>query len=138
SGGLTVAGHINGKDAIYAATLLVEVIAKTGKKLSVLADEVHKRFGSFVLKEMNLSFDPRRKEELIGRIYRDHELPPLGGAIVRSSYQDGCKVWLEDDAWLLIRFSGTEPLLRIFAEAPAETPERAADLCERIRRRFDL
>ncbi len=138
SGGLTVAGHINGKDAIYAATLLVETLAKTGKKLSQLAREVHEKFGDFVLKESNISFPAPRKEELIDRIYRSHELPDLGAAITKTSYQDGCKVWFEDGAWLLIRFSGTEPLLRIFAEVPAGQDARGEDLCRRIRAHFDL
>ncbi|MBP5289432.1 MAG: phosphoglucomutase/phosphomannomutase family protein [Clostridia bacterium] len=138
SGGLTVAGHINGKDAIYAATLLVETIAKTGKKLSELADEGHSKFGSFLMKEDNLSFRADRKEELIRRIYREHELPDLGQPVARASYLDGCKVWLEDGSWLLIRFSGTEPLLRIFAEVPAENAALAADLCHRIRAHFQL
>ena len=138
SGGLTVAGHINGKDAIYAATLLVETLAKTGKKLSALADEVHARFGSFVMEESNIRFRPDRKEELISRIYREHELPDLGAKIARSSYQDGCKVWFEDGSWLLIRFSGTEPLLRIFAEVPADQAARGEDLCRRIQAHFDL
>ena len=138
SGGLTVAGHINGKDAIYAATLLVETIAKTGKKLSELAREVREKFGDFVLEESNLTFPADRKEELTRRIYREHELPSLPEKPVRVSYQDGCKLWFADDSWLLIRFSGTEPLLRIFAEVPASEREKAADLCRLIREHFAL
>lgn len=138
SGGLTVAGHINGKDAIYAATLLVETLAKTGKKLSELAGEVHDKFGNFVMEESNIAFRGERKEELIRRIYKEHELPDLGAPVVRSSYQDGCKVWFEDGSWLLIRFSGTEPLLRIFAEVPADRAALASQLCDRIRAHFEL
>ena len=128
SGGLTVAGHINGKDAIYAAALLVETIARTGKKLSALMEEVDERFGKCFMVENNLRFRPERKEELIERIYQKQELPDLGMPVERISSLDGCKVYFRNGGWLLVRFSGTEPLLRIFAEVPESEKTRAEEL----------
>ena len=128
SGGLTVTGHINGKDAIYAAALLVETIAKTGKKPSELMREVNERFGSTDLYESNLTFRAERKEELRERIYRQHDLPDFGRKVVRTSDLDGSKIFFED-GWLLIRFSGTEPLLRIFCELPQGQLSEAERLC---------
>ena len=65
SGGLTVRGHINGKDGVYAASLLVEMIAVTGKKLSELTEEIEERFGTTYMEERSYKFTPERKAELI-------------------------------------------------------------------------
>lgn len=138
SGGMTVAGHIHGKDAVYSAALLVETIAKTGKKLSELAKEVFDRFGYYHLEEVNVSFDAERKPELIERIYERHELPAFADEIDRVSYMDGCKVYFKNGNWLLVRFSGTEPLLRVFAEVPADQSETAAALCDAVKKQFNI
>lgn len=138
SGGLTVAGHINGKDAVYAATLLVETIAKTGKKLSALMEEVDEKFGKRFMLEKNIAFPAKRKEELIRRIYKEHELPAFDSEVERVSYMDGCKVYFTDGSWLLIRFSGTEPLLRVFCEVKDSEKQRAIGLSELICRHFEI
>ena len=138
SGGLTVAGHINGKDAVYAATLLVETLAKTGKKLSVLMREVREKFGDLRMLETNLAFPAARKEELVRRIYREHELPALPLPAESVSYLDGCKVKFKNGGWILIRFSGTEPLLRIFSEMPAAEEGRNEELCRLLREHFAI
>lgn len=132
SGGLTVMGHINGKDAIYAAALLVETIAKTGKKPSQLIQEVADRFGTYKTCECNVTFPADRKEGLVDRIYHLHDIPDFGIPIVSESYEDGCKVSF-GDGWILIRFSGTEPLLRIFCEFPEEQYSEAVRLCQEVR-----
>lgn len=138
SGGLTVMGHINGKDAIYASALLVEVIAKTGKKMSELLEEIQDKFGRYHTEIRNIAFPAERREELMRRIYEEHELPEFGKSIERVSYLDGCKVYFENTGWLLIRFSGTEPLLRIFCEMPGDDGAEAAAICERVREHYGL
>ena len=67
--------------------------------------------------EDNLCFAPERKEEINKIIMIDKLLPDFGKKIVRVNYEDGCKVYFEDDSFVICRFSGTEPLLRIFAES---------------------
>ena len=118
SGGLTVRGHIRGKDGLYAAALLVEMICVTGKPLSVLVEEMYKEFGSFRMAEYDWGLTQDSKERIRGRIMERRELPDFGRTPQRISYADGCKVYFED-RWIIIRFSGTEPRIRIFAEAPA-------------------
>lgn len=137
SGGLTVMGHINGKDAIYAASLLVETIAKTGKKPSLLMKEVSDRFGSYKTCECNVIFHADRKEGLVERIYSQHDIPDFGLKIISESYEDGCKVQFED-GWILIRFSGTEPLLRIFCEFPEDRFSEAEHLCQIVRDYYEI
>ena len=128
SGGLTVRGHINGKDGVYAASLLVEMIAVTGKKLSELTEEIEERFGTTYMEERSYKFTPERKAELIKLLFEDKRLPELGILAEKVSYLDGCKVYLKNGGWIIARFSGTEPLLRIFCEMPKE--EEAKRYCD--------
>lgn len=120
SGGLTVRGHINGKDGIYAASLLVEMIAVTGKRLSELAEEIEKEYGKTYMEERSYRFSAERKEELKKILFEDKLLPDWGRPIEKVSYLDGCKVYFRDGGWIIARFSGTEPLLRIFCEMESE------------------
>ncbi len=138
SGGLTVEGHINGKDAIYASALLVEIIARTGRRLSALTEEIHARFGTYHTEACNLAFPAARRAELEHRIYELHELPAFSEEVERISYMDGCKVYFKNTGWLLIRFSGTEPLLRIFCEMPDDDVAAAKAACEKVRAQFGL
>lgn len=122
SGGLTVRGHIHGKDSVYAAALFVEMISVTGKSPSELMDELTERYGRFEMSEFNLRFAPEDKGRISKIVFEDKKLPDFGEKILRVAYEDGCKVYFEN-GFIICRFSGTEPLLRIFAEA--ETKERA-------------
>ena len=128
SGGLTVRGHINGKDGIYAASLLVEMIAVTGKRLSELMDEIREEYGEIYMEERDYKFTPERKAEIHKILMEDKLLPKLPYAIDKVSYLDGCKVYFRDGGWIIARFSGTEPLLRIFCER--ESREEAVGLCK--------
>ena len=117
SGGLTVRGHIHGKDSIYAASLFIEMVCCTGKTPAELMDDLTARFGHFVMEEANLEFAPERKPEIQNTIMVEKKIPDFDGAeVVRVNYEDGCKVYFADGSFVICRFSGTEPLLRIFAE----------------------
>ena len=117
SGGLTVRGHIHGKDSVYAASLFAEMVSVTGMSPSQILDKLEKQFGIFVMEEANLRFAPERKKEIENRILKKKELPQFPREVARVSYQDGCKVYFADGGFVVCRFSGTEPLLRIFAES---------------------
>lgn len=116
SGGLTVRGHIHGKDSIYAASLFIEMVCAIGSP-SALLSELEKRFGRFEMVEANLAFPAERKSEIQKTLMTDKRLPSFPAEIVRVNYEDGCKVYFADNSFVICRFSGTEPLLRIFAEA---------------------
>ncbi len=122
SGGLTVRGHIHGKDSIYAASLFVEMISAVGKTPSQIMDELEAKYGHFELVEDNITFTLEQKSTVRRIIFEEKKLPDFGKEVVRVSYEDGCKVYFADNSFVICRFSGTEPLLRIFAEAAcAET-----------------
>ena len=116
SGGLTVRGHIHGKDSVYAASLFAEMVSVTGKSPSELLNELKKEFGTFVMVEDDMRFAPEVKPMVNKTLMVDKLLPTFKDEIKRVNYEDGCKVYFED-GYVICRFSGTEPLLRIFAES---------------------
>ncbi|MCD6285374.1 MAG: NTP transferase domain-containing protein [Anaerolineae bacterium] len=142
SGGLTIRGHILGKDGIFAAALIVEMLAKTGKTISELLEHVRGITGNLVSVEVNLPATPEMRiivpKQLEAMIVA-HESTPcaLGGyKVERISTLDGTKFFFENDNWALMRFSGTEPVLRIFSEA--DTEGKANQLIDALKVQFDL
>jgi len=126
SGGLTIRGHILGKDGILAAALVVEMLAVTGRTVSALLDDLFRRIGRLYTAELNLPATPEMKV-LFPRHLMQHPITKVGDhPVQRVLTIDGTKLVLENDQWVLLRFSGTEPLLRIFAEA--DSPEQAEAL----------
>ncbi|PQJ90014.1 phosphoglucomutase/phosphomannomutase family protein [Aliivibrio sifiae] len=116
SGGLTIRGHIKGKDGVFASSLLVEMISVTGKKLSEMLDEIYAKYGYAYTAEGDCTFKASGKEALYNKIYIEKQLPEFEYEIDKVSYEDGAKVYFKNGGWVIARFSGTEPLLRIFAE----------------------
>ena len=129
SGGLTVRGHISGKDGLYAASLLVEMISVSGRKLSELVRDIYDRYGELHSAEYDWALTPESKEEIARKIMTEKQLPAFERKVEKVSYLDGCKVYL-DGGWVIVRFSGTEPRVRIFAEA--ETEEEAKGLVRQM------
>ena len=117
SGGLTVRGHIAGKDGLYAASLLVEMLSVSGKKLSELVWDLYDRYGEMHSAEYDWALTEEKKEEIRHLMMAERKLPDFGKPYEKVSYMDGCKVYFKD-GWVILRFSGTEPRIRIFAEAP--------------------
>lgn len=116
SGGLTIRGHIKGKDGIFAASLLIELISKTGKSLSDLLTDIKDEFGYLYTNESDFKFSARDKARLTDKLFKQKEIPPYIYEIDRVSYMDGLKIYFKNGGWVTARFSGTEPLLRIFSE----------------------
>ena len=120
SGGLTVRGHIHGKDSVYAASLFAEMVSVIGKSPSDILAELEAKYGRYVLVEMNLRFAPEYKKTIENILLAEKKLPEFGTEIDHVGYADGCKVYFKDGSFINCRFSGTEPLLRIFAESNDE------------------
>jgi phosphomannomutase len=128
SGGLTIRGHILGKDGILAAALITEMIARTGKRISHLLHEIYDLTGRLYAAEVNIPATPEMKI-VLPRQLREAEVKQIGACpVLRISHMDGIKYYLENDNWLLLRFSGTESLLRISCEA--DTPPKAQELID--------
>ena len=128
SGGMAVSGHIKGKDGIYASALLVEMIAVTGMKLSDIMETIRTEYGGMALEERDYRFSIEKKAQIHKQLLEEKALPFIPYMIEKISYLDGLKIYLKDGGWISIRFSGTEPLLRIFCEMREK--EDAAAFCK--------
>ena len=125
SGGMAVRGHISGKDGIYAAALLTEMLAVTGKSISALYREITETYGELYYREADFRMTPERKAELQHLLFEEKLLPAFEG-VERVNREDGVKCYFADGSWVICRFSGTEPLLRMAAEADSgEQAERS-------------
>lgn len=120
SGGLTVRGHIHGKDSVYAASLFVEMLSVVEKSPSAIMTELEQKYGKYTMVEDNITFTLEQKTTVNHIIFEEQKIPFFGKPVSRVSYEDGCKVYFADNSFVICRFSGTEPLLRIFAEAADE------------------
>ncbi len=131
SGGLTIRGWILGKDGIFACALVVEMLARTGKRISELRELVYAITGRLYSLEAGVPSTPEMRIAVPRRL----EAEPLTHVgpypVVSVSHLDGTKILLENDNWALLRFSGTEPVLRMFVEA--DSPEKAEELLTWLR-----
>ncbi len=121
SGGMSVKGHIPEGDGILMGLLLLEVIAKSGKPLEALVDELEADVGPahYARTDLRLS-RPVIKAEMVRQLSEDAPDKIAGVGVAEVSTIDGVKYIMADDSWLLIRPSGTEPVLRVYAEATNE------------------
>jgi phosphoglucomutase len=119
SAGLSIRGHLPEKDGILACLLVAEMVAKRSVSLGEMLKQVYGRVGKLVSGRIGV----RLTEDLQRGLASKLESGPtsFGGRRVESvSRVDGAKFNLEDGSWVLMRPSGTEPLVRVYAEAPTE------------------
>ena len=110
-------------------------MAVSGKKLSEIAEDICKEYGEIHMEERAYRFTAEEKERIHKTLMMDQALPEIPFEIDHVSYMDGCKVRFAD-GWIIARFSGTEPRLRIFCEMP--TKEKARDLANLMARYLGL
>jgi phosphomannomutase len=120
SGGLTVKGHIPEKDGILACLLMVEMLAKKKRPLSKLWSELINQYGPVYTYRSKLELGDERKAGLMTKLKNQTPSELAGLKVVSKNELDGVKLTLQDKSWVLVRPSGTEPLIRIYAEADQE------------------
>jgi phosphoglucomutase len=122
SAGLSVKGHVPEKDGILACLLAAELVAsRGGARLKTLLQELYGEVGTFLTKRLSYRLEQSAVDGLEDRLKQ----PPgnlAGLAVIEVNRLDGVKMILEDGSWLLFRVSGTEPVVRLYAEAAS--PER--------------
>jgi phosphomannomutase len=122
SGGFGFAGHIPERDAVVAGIFLLDLMVKLGRPMSGVIEYLQDKVGKFYYDRIDVHFPPEQRTAILDRVAKS-EPPEIDGAkVVDLNTIDGYKFVLEDGSWLLIRFSGTEPLLRIYTETT--DPER--------------
>lgn len=117
SGGISFKGHIPEGDGILMALLLIEIVASNGGSLHDLVEELLAEVGPAHYARTDLRLKrPVEKETMTQRLAQEAPQAIGGESVVDVLTNDGCKYVLADDSWLLIRPSGTEPVLRVYAE----------------------
>ena len=122
SGGLAVKGHIPERDGIFIGLTVVEMMMARKMKLSELVDELQDEFGPLYSARNDFHTTQAKKEAFLDKLENRRPDTVAGEAVARIEDLDGVKFRF-DDGWLMFRPSGTEPVLRIYAEA--STQERA-------------
>ena len=126
SGGIAIKGHIPERDGIWMGLVLMEYAAKTGKTVSQLIDAVYEKVGSFDVERYDLHLNNESKKDIINKC-QENSYNSFGSyKIIRTESVDGFKFHLEDGSWVMIRPSGTEPVLRVYAES--KNSESAFDI----------
>jgi len=128
SGGYGFRGHVPERDAILASLYFLDLMIKTGKTPSQLLDYLYSKVGAHYYDRIDIKFPEGERQRMIERISGNLPENIEGVKVVNIETSDGFRFILADDSWLLIRFSGTEPVLRIYAES--DSKERVARLLE--------
>ncbi len=120
SGGISVRHHIPEGDGVLMGLLLAEIVARNGGDIQALIGAIMARVGRFVYARHDYRVQPFAKTELIQRLIATAPTRLADHEVVGLNARDGVKYVLDDQSWLLIRPSGTEPVLRVYAEARDE------------------
>ena len=129
SGGLSVVGHIPEKDGILADMLVAEAIAYEGKPLSQMVEEaIAEADGPLYNNRLDLHLDDAHKAAVLDSFTKNPPSEVAGIKIKEVGRKDGIKLYLEEGSWVLLRPSGTEPLMRVYLET--NTPEKLTQLAQ--------
>lgn len=139
SGGLSIANHLPEKDGILACLLVVEMVAMQGKKLSHILDDLYCEFGRSYPGKMNFTLTDDEKSQLLNMLDKHPPQKIAGLKISELNRKDGFKFILEDSSWIIIRPSGTEPLVRCHFEANSRSlAKKLAIHCQNLMSSFKL
>ena len=130
SGGYAFRGHIPERDGILSGLMMAAMIVDYGQPLSAILAHLEELVGPHAYDRHDIRF-PRdgyeeRKEQIYARMQQNQPDNLAGSKVVRTRTDDGYKFYLDDGSWVLMRMSGTEPLMRVYAEAA--TQERVEQL----------
>ena len=117
SGGYGFRGHVPERDAIPAGLYFLDFMLKTGKTPAQLLAYLYNKVGEHYYNRLDLKFSEEKREAIISHLGHQQPKEICGIKVTKSDTVDGFRWVLTDNSWLLIRFSGTEPVLRIYAEA---------------------
>jgi len=117
SGGLGITGHIPERDGVLMGLLLLETIALTGKGLRQQLEEIMDEIGHFFYRRIDTHIGSEAKDQLLQRLTNNPPTVIADRVVSTTNVSDGFKFVFDNGDWLLIRPSGTEPVLRLYSEA---------------------
>jgi alpha-D-glucose phosphate-specific phosphoglucomutase len=128
SGGYGFRGHVPERDAILAGLYFLDFMVKTGKTPSQLLDHLYSKVGPHHYDRRDVHVSAAKRKTILHRLSSNPPNNIAGSKVAKADTIDGFRFFLGDESWLLIRFSGTEPLVRIYAEA--KSLEKARQLLD--------
>jgi phosphomannomutase len=132
SGGIAIKGHIPERDGIWMGLTIWEFMAKTGKTLDELIQEVYAITGAFCFERNDLHIDETIKNKVLQNC-KNNAYGQFGKyKVIRVDDLDGFKFFFDESTWMMIRASGTEPVLRVYAEAADQ--KTALDIIEETKK----
>lgn len=120
SGGIGVKNYMPERDGILLGILLVEMMAHRKKGILAIMDDVEKEYGRFRYTRIDMEYPDDKKKKLMALLKASPPKKILQKPIKETKTYDGFKFILEDGSWLIMRLSGTEPILRVYAEASSD------------------
>lgn len=120
SGGYAFGGHVPERDGILSGLYLLDLMVRTGKKPSQLLDLLFEKVGAHYYQRIDTRFDASKRAETQALVMAAQPDRIGGLRVVEKSTIDGFQFIMEDGGWLLIRFSGTEPIIRVYCETTHE------------------
>lgn len=120
AGGIGFKNYIPERDGMLSGLLALEMMAYRNKKLPEILKDIEREYGSFHYRRIDTRYPDNLKQKLMQRLKSNPPNRILGKKIIDIKTYDGVKLILEDKSWLLLRLSGTEPILRIYSEAPTD------------------
>lgn len=125
SGGIGFGDYLPERDAIYTACRIIEMIIRRGKTISEIWKEVKEKYGNSVYLREDFKIDSKlSRQKIINKVKKEIKDKIGSFNIKRINDMDGVRITLDRDRWLLVRPSGTEPLVRIYAESENEDISR--------------
>ncbi|HEY8677262.1 MAG TPA: phosphoglucomutase/phosphomannomutase family protein [Candidatus Dormibacteraeota bacterium] len=140
SGGFAFRGHIPERDGILSGIFFADMIVQYGQPLSKILDHLIDLVGPHFYARHDIHLERQdyaaRRKELYGRLEKEPPTEIAGEPVVRSRTDDGFKYYLKGGSWVLVRFSGTEPLIRVYSEAPSQ--DRVDQLLDALEARLGV
>jgi phosphomannomutase len=119
SGGIGIRPHLPERDGLLVSLLLAEIMATEGKSLAECVADLQQEFGPLYYRRVDLLLEPEQKRQALERFAGDSLRRLAERTVVGREDMDGTKLYLLNAGWVLLRASGTEPVVRIYAEAPS-------------------
>lgn len=128
TGGVAFKGYIPERDGVLSGLLILEMIASRRKRIEDIIKKIDKEYGTYEYRRFDMRVPDEKKNRLMGYLKKSPLKKVLDKDVIKIKDYDGYKFILKDLSWFMLRLSGTEPIVRIYAEAPGE--KKALEMLE--------